>query len=198
MTRGPGIAAALLAALFAAAPAPAEAQVDVMRGEMHDYFDGEVAGSWIWFGEGLAAAGASGAILAFYDGENEDFWRGAAIPVAVIGLAQMITGASILLRTPGWVERFDDQLDTDPATYRSEELTRMDRINFQYELVRWVEIGLFAAGAGLLTYGLVADDQRFTGAGIGLMAQILITFLTDLWATARADAYTEALRDFTP
>jgi hypothetical protein len=198
MTRGHTFAIAALLLAASAAPAPAAAQVETMRGQMHDFFDGEVAGSWLWLGEGLAVSGAAAATLLFYDGEGEDFWRGASIPVLVIGIVQAATGASILLRTPGWVERFDDQLDTDPAGYRAEELERMERINFQYDLVRWVEIGLFVAGAGLITYGVLAEDDRFIGAGVGLAAQILITFLTDIWAASRAETYTEALESFTP
>jgi hypothetical protein len=189
---------AALALAVSTAASPAQAQVETMRAEMHEFFDGEVAGSWLWFAEGAAATLASAGVLVFYDGEGEDFWRGAAIPVLAIGLVQAATGASILLRTPSWVEDFDARLNTDPAGYRREELERMERINFQYDLVRWVEIILFAGGAGLITYGVIQEDDRFIGAGVGLAAQILFTFLTDIWAASRAHAYTEALQGFTP
>jgi hypothetical protein len=199
MTRGQTIGVAVALALATAlAPRPAQAQVETMRAEMHRFFDAEVTGSWIWFIEGLAVSAAAGSVLLFYDGEGEDFWRGAAIPVLVIGVAQLGTGGSILLRTPGQVDELDAQLTANPASYRHDELERMERINFQYDLVRVVEIALFAAGAGMITYGLIADDARFLGAGIGLAAQILFTFITDIFAAARAEEYTEALERFTP
>lgn len=183
--------------LFAAAPAAA--QVERMRTEMHDFFDAEVGGSWAFTLEGFGAAGAAASAFFLYDGPRTELVRGWSIPVAVIGIVQAFAGGVfILARTPGQRADLDSQLTRDPAGYRRDELDRMERIRFQFHLVHVVEIVLAVAGAGVASYGVIAEDDLWTGIGLGTVTQVLVTFFLDMLGAARADGYSEALERFDP
>ena len=191
--------AATLALATAALPSLASAQVETMRRDMHDFFDAEVGGSWAFTLEGFAAAGAATSAFFLYEGQRADLVRGWAIPVAVIGIVQAFAGGVFLLaRTPGQVADLDAQLARDPAAYRRDEIERMERIDFQFDLVKVVEIGLAIAGAGVATYGMVAGDDLWTGIGLGTISQVLVTLFLDMLAAARADTYAEQLDRFDP
>jgi hypothetical protein len=187
------IAVVLVAVLSWATPA--SAQVDAMRADMHHYFDGEAAEAWVFLGVGAIALGGATYGIGF---GGDPYLEGAAWPVGIVGLIQIAAGLVLLARTPGQVDDLDAQLDTDPAAYRTGELTRMTTVNDQFDLLAIVEVGLIVAGAGFATWGFLDDEPFAAGLGLGLAAQAAIMLVLDLFAAARADTYTAALDAFTP
>ena len=187
--------ATIFAVLSSAVPAPASAQVDGMRADMHDYFGGETAEAWVFLGVGALALGGAAYGFGFSD---DPYLEGAGWPVGIVGLIQVAAGLVLLARTPGQVGDLDAQLDTDPAGYRTDELTRMETVNDQFDLLAIVEVGLIAAGAGLATWGFLDDEPFAAGLGVGLAAQAAIMLVLDLVAAARADTYTSAIEAFRP
>lgn len=187
------IAVVLIAVLSWAAPA--SAQLETMRADMHDYFDGETAEAWVFLGVGALALGGATYGIGFSD---DPYLEGAGWPVGVVGLIQVAAGLVLLARTPGQVDDLDAQLDSDPSAYRTDELTRMTTVNDQFDLLAIVEVGLIAAGAGLAIWGFLDDEPFAAGLGVGLAAQAAIMLVLDLFAAAHADTYTAALDAFTP
>jgi len=184
-----------VAAFGLSAPAPASAQVEEMRDDMHGYFDGETSEGWVFLGVGALALGGATYGIGLSD---DPHLEGAGWPVGVVGLIQAAAGIVLLARTPGQVADLDVQLDDDPAGYRAGELARMEGVNDQFDLLAVIEVGLIVGGAGLATWGFLDDEPTLAGIGVGLAAQAAIMLVLDLIAAARADRYTESLRAFEP
>jgi hypothetical protein len=189
---------AALASAALALPAPAAAQIDAatMRRDMHDYFSGETSEAWVFLGTGLLAGGI--ATYGFTRDDDQAALQGAAWPLAVVGVIQIAAGLVLFARTPGQVDDLDAQLDRDGAAFRTDELTRMETVNDQFDLLAITEIALIVAGAGVATYGFLDDEPFWAGVGAGIAIQAGAMLILDLLAAARADRYTASLEAFTP
>jgi hypothetical protein len=185
----------------ASAPASAEAptppaldptRVEAMRADMEAYFRGEKREGRV-FGAFGAAAMLSGAGLLL---TRRAFARGVAIPVMSVGLIQLGAFGVLEYRTDDQVAGFNALLSTDPAAYKRQELERMKEVNRGFDIYPIAEGALLAGGAAMLAIGAVKGRPGLAGAGAGLAAQSVIMLALDLFATARADLYTERLTAF--
>jgi hypothetical protein len=197
MTRAATIAL-LASSLAITLPAPAAAQIDAatMERDMRDYFAGETSEAWVFLGVGLLTGGV--AAYGFTRDSDHAVLQGAAWPLAVVGVIQIAAGIVLFARTPGQVDDLDAQLDADPTAFRTGELTRMQGVNDQFDLLAITEIALMAVGTGLATWGYFDDRPFWTGVGAGLAIQAAAMLVLDLLAATRADHYTASLQAFTP
>jgi hypothetical protein len=182
------------AALLFAPRALAEEPIDqvTMQRELHLYFAGERAEGVPFLGAGLAAFATGGVLFS----RRTALARGAAWPIVVIGVIQTGAGIVVYSRTDAQVGRLDEQMARDPGALRSEELARMQRVNTEFVILKWTELGLAAGGVALTTYGIAQDDDTLKGVGLGLAAQATVMLILDLFAGGRADRYTDALDRF--
>lgn len=182
--------AAILGTILVTADARAEPAVEPMRAEMHTYFGGEGAESWGFGAMGLLSL--TGASLGLF-AAKDDFFQGAAFPLAAVGLIQLGAGVVLGLRTHRQIAARDALLDKHDHSFWELETPRMKRVRFQFEVLEVVEIGLAMIGLGLAAYGGRAREQTVTGIGIGLAVEAGAMLALDNAASQRADRYARAI-----
>lgn len=165
-----------------------------MRLELDEYFAGERAEGSVFMGLGASSMFGGGVSYA----QGAEWSRGASAPLLAFGVVHFAVGAVVWARSNDQAARLRAILRRNPARLRDLELARMDRVNRQFRWLALVEIGLAAAGAGLASYGVVADKPGWTGAGVALGVESLVTLGLDYFAARRAADYTRALETFDP
>ena len=121
-------------------------------------------------------------------------WKGAAIPLACIGLLQLTVGYTVYARSDEQRVNMVYALDMNPTKLVQEELPRMQRVNKKFIVYRWVEILLLLTGIVLAIVFHASDDRRFIrGLGIALAVQAALMLGADFFAERRAIAYTNQL-----
>src|SRR4051812_30703916 len=119
------LGAALIAAVFAASrtagaqegppapPADGAGDTPRMRRAMHAYFEGEKREAWAFGAGGILTAGGGTAMFFAHD----DFYRGAAYPLVIVGAIQLAAGVMLLVRTDAQVADLDAKLDTGKRAF---------------------------------------------------------------------------------
>ena len=69
----------------------------------------------------------------------------------------------------------------------------MDGVQTQFTVLKLVELGMIAGGAGLAYYGYRRGWGRLQGAGLGIALEAAATLAFDVWASRRADRYRDRL-----
>jgi hypothetical protein len=137
------------------------------------------------------------AAISFYFFLKNNFYKGAAVPLLVIGLVQMIVGYSVYSRSDN--QRIDMvyAYDMNPHKLKTEELPRMITVNKNFQLYRWIEIVFLIIGAALAIY-FKSDATKtfFMGLGIGLTIQSTIMLGADYFAEKRGLVYQQQLENF--
>lgn len=163
-----------------------------MQAAMKRYFAGEKQGGAVALGLGLASLAFSGVAI----------WRGgrtlraASVPVAAIGLVELIVGAVLLYRTDGQVSGLLAELEHDGAKYALDELLRMERVRRSFTMLKWAEILVIFGGAISVAIGARKENRIAIGVGAGLAAQAAMVLAFDVIADARATRYLETLGMF--
>jgi hypothetical protein len=183
--------ACLLCAPSALAAGPTQSE---MAGHMQDWFDGERNEAFVFLGLGFVSLGG-GTYLAT---REEDMAKGAGYTALILGGVITLFAITYNLGLSPKHDELKQQLADDPAAYKREETERMDAIADRFVLYRWTEIGLLAVGAGLTTYGLIADKDVVTGVGVVLAGEAALVLGLDYFAERRAHTYLDHLRDFDP
>ena len=163
-----------------------------MRREMREYFQGEKAEGVPFVGAGLASFAVGGVLFS----RRTAMARGAAWPVVLIGVIETVAGIVVYSRTDAQVARLDAQLSNDAPGFKRAETTRMERVNTEFDILSWAELGLVVGGLGMTTYGVLAEQDTLTGIGVGIAAQAAVMLMLDLFARERASRYTDALDRF--
>ncbi len=125
------------------------------------------------------------------------FWKGASIPFLAIALLQIIVGYTVYSRSDE--QRIDIvySLDMNPDQLTKVELPRMEVVNQNFVIYRWVEIALALVGMGLYVYFRENAIQEFwRGFGFALFIQAILMLGADYFAEKRAHEYTAALSSF--
>jgi dipeptide/tripeptide permease len=135
--------------------------------------------------------------LIFYFVMKTQVYRGAAIPLLILGLLQAIAGYAVYVKS-------DDQrvsqvyaYDMNPDQLKTIELTRMRKVKTNFLIYRWVEIGAFIAGIALIILFRNQSGKTFwLGFGITLTLMAAELFIADFIAEKRAVNYTSLLEEF--
>ncbi len=120
-------------------------------------------------------------------------WKGAAIPLLLLGLLQAIAGYTVYARSDA--QRIENvyALDMNPSQLKNKELPRMQTVNKNFALYKWVEIVLAVAGIILIILSRTPEKQFWLGLGIALAAEAILLLIADTMAQSRAQAYTTQL-----
>jgi hypothetical protein len=125
------------------------------------------------------------------------FWKGASIPFLAIALLQIIVGYTVYSRSDEQRVDMVYSLDMNPDQLTKVELPRMEVVNKNFVIYRWIEIVLTLVGMGLYVYFRENAAQEFwKGLGFALFVQAILMLGADYFAEQRAHAYTEAIRSF--
>ena len=126
-----------------------------------------------------------------------NFYKGAAIPLLVIGLIQLIASITIYKKSDEDRIRNVYAYDMNPGQLKNEELPRMKTVVKNFVVIKWVEIALIVTGFILIFYYRADADKAFLfGLGVTLVIQALVMFIADTSAEKRAQVYTKGIESF--
>lgn len=165
-----------------------------MMRSMEDYFEGERAAGYVFFGHGLVSVGTG----LFLFTRKDDMSRGAAYPPMVVGVLETSVGLGLMMRTSKQIAERRQQITNNPEKFRQEEEKRMKRVIGQFVFLEVVEIGAIATGIGLVTAGQIKDRPTLTGVGAGLVVEGASILGLDFLAERRGQHYLKAIVDFQP
>jgi hypothetical protein len=178
----------IIAFLFAASTARAETPAEA-KSIMRSYFDGEKSGGYVLLGLGITGI-ATGTFLLKDDCKVR---QGMSYPLLAVGALHVVAGVYIGMVSDNRINDFNHEIDVDGQAWTERERDRMDGVSTQFTVLKLVEVGLIAGGAGLAYYGYQKGHQRVEGAGIGIAIEAAVTLAFDLWASRRANAYADRL-----
>ncbi len=162
--------------------------------DIEKYFTGEKQESLLFLGIGIAAMAAA---VIFFFFLKTSFYKGAAIPLLLIGIILSIVGYTVHKRSDNDRIRNVYAYDMNPSDLKEKELPRMEKVMKNFVLIRWVEIFLFVIGAGLYLYFIRDFTNDFwRGLGLALAVMAVIALAADYFAESRGKTYIKGLREF--
>ncbi len=162
--------------------------------DIEKYFIGEKQESLLFLGIGIAAVFTA---LIFFFLLKENFYKGAAIPLLLVGIILGIVGYTVYKRSDDDRIRNVYAYDMNPSELKENELPRMEKVMKNFVLIRWVEIFLFIIGAALYIYFIRDFTKDFwRGLGLALAVMAVIALAADYFAESRGKTYIKGLREF--
>jgi drug/metabolite transporter (DMT)-like permease len=164
------------------------------KADIEKYFNAEKSESLFFILIGLA-----GILLAivFYFFIKTSVYKGAAIPLLLLGLLLGIVGYTVYTRTDA--DRISNvyAYGMDPSALKNKELPRMKKVMKNFVLYRWAEIGLAIIGVGLFYYFKNNAGKEFwKGFGFALAMMALLALAADYFAEKRGKIYIEGIESF--
>jgi hypothetical protein len=163
--------------------------------DIEKYFTAEKSESLVFVFIGIAAI-----ILAiiFFFFLKANFYKGIALPLFLIAIIQITVGYTVYKRSDSDRQRNVYAYDLNPSDLKNKEVPRMEKVNKNFVLYRWIEIALIITGLGLIFLYRQDPVKSFLyGIGVGLAIQAVIMLGADYFAEARAKNYTKGLKEFT-
>lgn len=138
------------------------------------------------------------AAIAFYFFLRSSFFKGAAFPLLLVGLIQLVVGFTVYNRSDSDRVRNVYAYDMNPSELKNKEIPRMVTVNRNFVIYRWVELALLVTGLILsMVYGQNPGRTFWYGFGIALALQAGILLVADYFAEKRALNYTRGLQSYT-
>jgi hypothetical protein len=180
-----------VASLAIARTAHADDDASAARKSVETYARGERGESLGLLGAGAVSLATAGAAYA----QGDRLYQGAAIPLAAGGVLELVSGATLYVRTARWEGTAGESLGGDAPAFRAREIARLDGARRRLGAAQVAETVVFAGG-GLLAFftsGHANELARGIGIGCAVEGATLLTF--DAFAALRGERYTAALRD---
>ena len=164
------------------------------KADIEKYFIAEKQESLVFLVIGIIAIALA---LIFYFAAKSQIYKGAALPLLILGLVQAIAGYAVFVRS-------DDQrvsqvyaYDMNPDQLKTIELTRMRKVQTNFLIYRWIEIGCIVAGIILIII-FRSDPSKYFWLGFGIALTLMAAklFIADYIAEKRAVIYTAQLEEF--
>jgi len=164
----------------------------ITKADIEKYFIAEKQESLLFIGIGIAAILI--ALVGIFLWKTQ-VWKGAAIPLLAIAFIQITVGYTIYKRSDKDRVRVVYALDMNPNDLKTKELPRMEKVNKNFVLYKYVEIAFTVIGIILIAlYKNNAEKQFWLGLGIALLVQAIIMLGADFFAEKRATVYTNQLK----
>lgn len=165
---------------------------------IHKYFLAEKQESLLFLIVGIVAV-IIAVVFFFFMQSNPSFFKGAAIPLVAIGLLQTIVGYTVFARSDKQRVEVAYKMGMDNSGFvQMEELPRMQAVNKNFVLYRYIEIALFLTGLVFIFLFKGKVDKAFwLGLGVTLTIQSLIMLGADYFAERRALEYTRQITSLT-
>jgi O-antigen/teichoic acid export membrane protein len=162
--------------------------------DIEKYFNAEKSESLVFLLIGIAGIIAA---ISFYIFLKENFYKGAAIPLLLIGLLLGIVGFTVYKRSDADRIRVVYAYDLNPSEIKHKEIPRMETVMKNFVIYRYIEIALAIAGIVLFFYFKNNIDQQFWGGfGVALTIMAVIALAADYFAEQRGAVYLKGLQSF--
>jgi hypothetical protein len=158
------------------------------------YFNGEKQESLLFMAIGVAAIVA--ALLLFFHFKHT-WGKGAAWPLLLIGLMQLVVGYTVFARSDAQRKDIVYKMDMNPGALLSDEVPRMEKVMKNFVLYRYTEIGILLTGMVLFFLFKANPDKQFwLGIGAGLALQAALMLVADGFAERRGATYLDGIKTF--
>lgn len=162
--------------------------------DIEKYFSAEKSFSGLFII--LGAVTVIVAVILFFAGKT-NWYKGAAIPLVLIGIIQLIASANVYKRSDGDRQRLVYAYDMNPSALKNTELPRMEKVEKTFTIIQIAEVILLLAGLVLYFYFKKYPDQSFwVGFGLMLAIEAALMFGADTFAHGNAKKYTKGLQEF--
>jgi hypothetical protein len=126
------------------------------------------------------------------------FYRGAALPLLLVGLLLGVVGYTVYKRSDADRTRNVYAFDMNPPELKERELPRMEKVMRNFVIYRWTEIILAVTGIFLFIYFRNEETKLFwKGLGTGLTLMALVALTADYFAEKRGKVYLQGLEAWT-
>jgi uncharacterized membrane protein YbhN (UPF0104 family) len=164
------------------------------KADIENYFIAEKQESLLFLSIGIIAIVLA---VVFFFFLKTDFYKGAAIPLLLIGLLLGIIGYTVYKRSDSDRIRNVYAYDMNPSQLKNDELPRMKTVMKNFILYRYTEIALALAGIGLFFYFKQNPDRLFwKGLGLTLAIMAVTALAADYFAEKRGKIYTKGIESF--
>jgi len=164
--------------------------------DIEKYFNAEKNESVLFIILGICAIMI--AVIFFFYLKN-NWYKGAAIPLLVVGLMHLVVGTIVFNRSDKDRLRNVYAYDMNPGDLHLKEIPRMEKVNKSFVVYRYTEIVLLLSGLGLFFYFNPHPDKSFwVGLGLALAIEAAVSLGADYFAERRANIYTHQLKNFKP
>ncbi len=165
-----------------------------VKADIEKYFNGEKQESLLFLFIGIAGIITA---LVFFFFQKTNFYKGAAIPLLLIGLLLAVIGYTVYKRSDGDRQRNVYAYDMNPGELKDKELPRMKTVMENFVVFRYVELFLLLLGAGLYIYFIRDIKNDFwRGFGLALAVMALLALAADFFAEKRGKVYTKGIESF--
>jgi len=162
--------------------------------DIEKYFNAEKSESLLFILIGIAGVITAIGFFLFF---KTNFYKGAAIPLLLVGLLLGIVGFTVYKRSDAGRVRNVYAYDLNPAELRDKEIPRMKTVMKNFVIYRWVEIVLALTGIFLFFYFKDNTDKIFwKGFGLTLAIMALTALTADYFAEKRGGVYLKGLASF--
>ncbi len=125
------------------------------------------------------------------------WYKGFAIPLAIIALLQMGVGYNVHSKSDKDRLQLVYAYDMNPGKIKTQEYPRMQEVMKTFKWIKYFEITMALIGILLIIF--LKDKPHlvlYSGIGFGLLLQAFISFSFDTVAEKRAHVYKEKLEEF--
>ncbi len=164
------------------------------KADAEAYFNGEKQESLIFLLIGVMAIIVA-LLLFFYWKQN--WCKGAAWPILLVGIIQLVVGYSVYARSDNQRKDIVYKMDMNPAALQANEIPRMEKVMKNFVAYRYTEIGLLLAGITVVfLFKNNPDKQFWLGLGAGLALQAALMLVADGFAEQRGAKYLKGMQSF--
>lgn len=164
------------------------------KADIERYFIAEKSASLLYI-----IIGAAAIILAvlFYFYLKTSWHKGAAVPLLMIGIVHLVASIIVYRKCDDDRKRNAYAYDMNIGELKNKELPRMEKVNRNFTVLRYIEIALMIAGLVLFySFNTNYSRQFWAGFGIALVIEAAMTFGAGYTAQLRAKEYTKGLSDY--
>lgn len=164
----------------------------ISRTDIEKYFLAEKQAGLIFLILGIVAVIV--ALIAIFTIKT-NVWKGAAIPLIILGIIQAAVGYAVYNKSDEQRVSNVYAVDMNPDKLIKDEIPRMQKVTKNFTIYKWAEVALIVAGIILfVAYRTRPEKALLYGLGLALIIQGIILLAADVFASKRADVYLQQLQ----